>query len=236
MGYVGRRMRRLAAGKVSVVRGGKGLLRKRRHLAQAGLTEQQWRAEREAARLFLTADGEKDEALGNETIRWHPGEGWVEIKLPAPLACLANRPHGRYRLSCQVGFTYRGDEVAAQAATGAVRYDISYDPVKDRWHLDASWRIEPAPAKSLDGLREHPVLAVDLNHEHLATWLITPDGNAAGAPATVPQDLAGLARCCLVQRRFRVAAFRLAVHRGQVRPALSSPTRVTAGPLGFLCG
>jgi hypothetical protein len=87
---------------------------------------------------------------------------------------------------------YRGDEVAAQAASGAVRYDISYDPVKDRWHLDASWRAGPAPAKSLEGLREHPVLAVDLNHGHLAAWLITVDGNAAGAPVTVPLELAGL--------------------------------------------
>jgi hypothetical protein len=41
-------------------------------------------------------------------------------------------------------------------------------------------------------LRAHPVLAVDLNHGHLAAWLITPDGNAAGTPATVPLDLAGL--------------------------------------------
>ena len=120
--------RRLAAGPVRVVRGGKALLRKRGNLAAAGLTEAQWRGRWEAARLFLTADGEKDKPLGNETIRWHPGEGWLEIRLPAPLAHLANRPHGRYRLSCPVEFSYRGDEVAAQAAAGAVRYDISHDP------------------------------------------------------------------------------------------------------------
>src|ERR1700722_13329601 len=120
--------RRLAAGTVPVVRGGKALLRKRSNLAAAGLTLEQGRAQWEAARLFLTADGEKDKAFGNETIRWHPGEGWLEIKLPVPLAHLANRPHGRYRLSCPVGFSYRGDEVAAQAATAAVRYDISWDP------------------------------------------------------------------------------------------------------------
>ena len=64
----------------------------------------------------MTADGEKDKACGNETIRWHPDEGWLEIRLPAPLAHLANRPHGRYRLSCPVEFSYRGGEVAAQAA------------------------------------------------------------------------------------------------------------------------
>ena len=140
--------RRLEAGSVPVVRGGRALLRKRGNLAAAGLTEAQWRAEWEAARLFLTADGEKDKAWGNETIRWHPGEGWLEIRLPAPLAHLANRPHGRYRLSCPLGFSYRGGEVAAQAATGAVRYDISCDPVRGRWYLDASWKAAPGPAPS----------------------------------------------------------------------------------------
>jgi hypothetical protein len=137
--------RRLAAGRVSVVRGGRALLGTRGNLAAAGLTQAQWRREWEAARLFLTADGEKDKAFGNETIRWNPGEGWLEIRLPGPLARLANGPHGRYRLSGPVGFSYRGGEVAAQAATGAVRYDISYDPVRDRWYLDASWRTSPGP-------------------------------------------------------------------------------------------
>ena len=100
--------RRLAAGTVPVVRGGRALLRKRANLAAAGLDEDRWRAEWESARLFLTADGEKDKPLGNETIRWHPGEGWLEIRLPAPLAHLASLPHGRYRLSCPVEFSYRG--------------------------------------------------------------------------------------------------------------------------------
>ena len=184
--------RRLAAGTVSVVRGGKALLRKHGNLAAAGLTEEQWRGRWESARLFLTADGEKDKALGNETIRWHPGEGWLEVRLPAPLAYLANRPHGRYRLSCPVEFSYRGGEVAAQAAGGAVRYDISCDPARDRWYLDASWRASPGPAPALEGLRQAPVLAVDLNHGHLAAWAITPDGNPAGPPVTIPVVLAGL--------------------------------------------
>lgn len=47
--------RRLDSGTVSVVRGGKDLLRKRSNLASAGLTEAQWRAEWESSRLFLTA-------------------------------------------------------------------------------------------------------------------------------------------------------------------------------------
>jgi IS605 OrfB family transposase len=184
--------RRLEAGAVPVVRGGKGLLRKRGNLAAAGLTEQQWRAQWESARLFLTADGEKDKAWGNETIRVHPGEGWLEVKLPAPLASLANRPHGRYRLSCVAGFTYRGDEVAAQAASGAVRYDISHDPASGRWYIDASWTAARAPASCLEELRRHRVVAVDVNAGHLAVAVVAPDGNIIGSPATIGLDLAGL--------------------------------------------
>ena len=184
--------RRLEAGAVPVVRGGRALLRKRGNLAAAGLTEAQWRGQWESARLFLTADGQKDKAWGNETIRWNPDEGWLEIKLPAPLAPLANRPHGRYRLSSPVQFSYRGDEVAAQAATGAIRYDISHDPARDRWYLDASWKAAPVPAPSLDDLRQAPVLAVDVNHGHLAVAAVAPDGNILGIPATIGLDLAGL--------------------------------------------
>ena len=184
--------RQLAAGQVSVCRGGRRLARARHNLPAAGPAGAQWREQWESARLFLTADGEAAKALGNETIRWHPGEGWLEVRLPAPLAHLANRPHGRYRLSCPVGFPYRGDDVAAQAATGAVRYDISFDAVKNRWYLDASWRAGPAPAVPLEELREAPVLAVDLNHGHLAAWIVTPDGNPQGPPVTVPLELAGL--------------------------------------------
>jgi hypothetical protein len=177
---------------VSVVRGGKALLRARNDLAAAGLTEDQWRQEWESARLFLTADGEATKAWGNETIRWNPDEGWLEIKLPAPLAHLANRPHGRYRLSAPVTFRYRGDEVAAQAAGGAVRYDISRDPGRGRWYIDASWKAAPVPAPSMDDLRASPVVAVDVNHGHLAVAVIAPDGNILGVPATLGLDLAGL--------------------------------------------
>jgi len=183
---LGRVQRQLDSGTVSVVRGGKALLRKRNNLAAAGLTAAGWRREWESSRLFLTADGEKDKAWGNETIRWHPDQGWLEVKLPAPLARLANRPHGRYRLSCPVEFAYRGDEVAAQAATGAVRYDITYDPARGRWYLDASWKVPPVPAASLDGLRQYPALAIDVNHGHLATAVVAADGNILGAPATIP--------------------------------------------------
>ncbi|MEU1901621.1 IS200/IS605 family accessory protein TnpB-related protein, partial [Nocardiopsis dassonvillei] len=76
------------AGRVHVVRGGKRLLHTRHHLEQAQLTEEEWRARWEAARFFLSADGESGKRHGNETIRITP-EGQVSIRLPAPLAHLA---------------------------------------------------------------------------------------------------------------------------------------------------
>jgi hypothetical protein len=184
--------RRLATGAVPVTRGGRALLRKRANLAAAGLTEQEWRARWEATRLFLTADGDAAKNWGNETIRFNPDEGWLEVRLPTSLARLANRPHGRYRLSCPVAFTYREDEVAAQAATSAIRYDISLNPASGRWYLDASWKTSPRPTVALDELRRHPVVAVDVNVGHLAVAVVAADGNVLGTPVTVPLDLAGL--------------------------------------------
>ena len=184
--------RRIAEGRVSVCRGGRRLARTRHHCEEAGLAGA-WRREWESARLFITADGETDKAWGNETIRFHPGEHWVQVKLPAALSHLANRPHGRYQLSCPVDFPYRGDEVAAQAASGAIRYDVLLDAEKGRWYLDASWTFtgdQSAPA--LGDLRTDPVLAVDLNHGHLACCILDPSGNPTGEPVTVPFDLAGL--------------------------------------------
>jgi IS605 OrfB family transposase len=190
---LGQVQQRLDSGAVPVVRGGKDLLRKRNNLADAGLTEDQWRGVWKASRLFMTADGEKGKPWGNETIRVNHNADWLEIKLPAPLAHLANQPHGRFRLSCPVAFGYRGDEVAAQAATGAIRYDISCDQARGRWYIDASWKTTPAPDRfPLHELRASPVVAVDVNAGHLATAVVAADGNIIGTPATTGLDLAGL--------------------------------------------
>jgi hypothetical protein len=156
------------------------------------VTEAQWRRQWASARLFLTADGEKDKAWGNETIRWDPDQQWLEIKLPVPLACLANRPHGRYRLSCPVTFPYQGERVAAQAATGAVRYDITYEPASGRWYVHASWKHVATIPPALDELRRHPVVSVDVNDAHLDVAVIAPDGNVLTTPMTFDLMLAGL--------------------------------------------
>jgi len=91
-----------------------------------------------------------------------------------------------------VSFIYRGDEVAAQAASGAIRYDIKRETTHGRWYLDASWQTASVLVLTPADLRLTPVLAVDLNRGHLAAWTVTPDGNPAGPPVTIPLDLAGL--------------------------------------------
>lgn len=184
---------RIRAGRVSVVRGGRRLANTRHNLAAAALTENRWRARWEAKRLFLTADGDAAVPWGNGTIRVHPDDGWVEVRLPTPLAHLSNTP-GRaptYRLSCRVSFNYRRDAWAAQAATGAVRYDITHDPERDRWYIDASWSSQPTELPSLGELRKYRTLGVDLNADHLACWVIDPDGNPVGPAHVIPFTLEG---------------------------------------------
>jgi hypothetical protein len=183
---------RLRQGRVSICRGGRALAQVRHHLDDAGLDEDVWRERWEAARWFLCADGESGKPWGNETIRWHPDEGWLEIKLPVALAGLANQPHGRYRLSLPVSFPYRGDEVAAQAMSGAIRYDILLRPERHRWYLDASWTSPPKPAVDFHQLRHESVVGVDLNADHLAAMVVDPSGNPVGQPVSVPLHLSGL--------------------------------------------
>jgi hypothetical protein len=138
---------------------------------------------------MLTANGEADKPLGNETIRVHPTDGWLELKLPAPLAPLANRPHGRYRLSCPARFSYRAEHWAAQVASGAVRYDIAHQSERGRWYLSASWSHPRRPIPTLADLAGSPRVAVDLNAGHLGCMVLDPSGNPVGSSQTIFLDL-----------------------------------------------
>jgi hypothetical protein len=184
--------RRIRQGRVSVVRGGQELAKLRHHLDNAGILAAEWPAHWQAARFFLTADGEAAKPLGNETIRVDPEAGWLELKLPAPLTHLANAPHGRYRLSCPVRFAHLGDEWAAQVASGAVRYDIAYQPERGRWYCSASWTRPAPPAVTVPRAVAGGVLAVDLNAGHLACWQIDPHGNPVRTGIDLPLVLDAL--------------------------------------------
>lgn len=183
---------RIAEGRVSVVRGSRRLANTRHNLPKAGMDDVQWRRKWDAERLFLSANGSRDWPLGNGTIRVHPAERWLELRLPAALMSLANRPHNRYRLSCKVAFSYRAEAWMTQVFTGSVRYDISFDSSRRRWYLDASWAF---PRKSVPGVAElgtSRIVAVDLNAGHLACWIVDPAGNPVGQPRTIALELDGL--------------------------------------------
>jgi IS605 OrfB family transposase len=191
----------LAAGRPSITVGGKRLWRNRHHLDTAAMTERQWRAHWDAARMFLTADGEAGKAGGNETIRVDAA-GRLRIKVAAALSAQFG-PH--LQIAAPVGFSHRGGEWAERVAVRrAVRYDISYDPDRDRWYLDASWKRDViAAAPSIEELRTGPVLGVDLNADHLACCVLDGSGNPVGAAFSIPVETAGL---CASRRDGRVRA------------------------------
>ncbi|WP_371661020.1 IS200/IS605 family accessory protein TnpB-related protein [Streptomyces sp. NBC_00280] len=181
------------AGLVHVVRGGKRLARTRHHLEAAQLTESVWRERWEAERWFCQADGESGKRYGNETIRISP-DGEVSIKLPAPLAYLANAPHGRYVFACRVAFAHRGEEWADRAvADRAIAYRIHYDTGRGRWYLTASWQIPPTPTLPIEAALAHGVIGVDMNADHLAAWHLDTHGNPTGSPRRFSYDLTGTA-------------------------------------------
>ncbi|MGW3508794.1 IS200/IS605 family accessory protein TnpB-related protein [Streptomyces sp. NPDC000994] len=182
------------AGRVRVVRGGKNLLRNRRHLEAAGLTEVGWRLRWEAGRWFLQADGESGKRYGNETIRITPG-GEVSIRLPAPLAGLANAPHGRYVLACRAVFRHRGGQWAHRiAANRAVAYRIHYDTGRNRWYVTASWQNPPVRTVPLQAARAGGLAGVDMNADHLAAWRLDEHGNPVGKPRRFDYQLTGTAQ------------------------------------------
>ncbi|WP_406379006.1 IS200/IS605 family accessory protein TnpB-related protein [Streptomyces sp. NBC_01618] len=179
------------AGRVRVVRGGKRLLNTRHHLTQARLTEEQWRERWEAERWFIAADGESGKRFGNETIRVTP-DGEVSIKLPAPLAHLANAKHGRYTLTSTVAFAHRGVEWADRiTANRSVAYRIHRAVDRGRWYLTASWQRPVVKTIPLETARARGLVGVDTNADHFAAYHLDPHGNPIGNPHHFPYDLSG---------------------------------------------
>ncbi|MER7810349.1 IS200/IS605 family accessory protein TnpB-related protein [Streptomyces sp900116325] len=180
-------------GHVRVVRGGRRLLKNRHNLHAAQLTEREWRQRWEAERWFLAADGESGKRFGNETIRVTP-DGEVSIKLPAPLAHLANSKHGRYVLTSKVAFAHRGDEWHDRTeANRAVAYRIHLDVERGRWYLTASWARPAVQTIPLDTARARGMVAVDTNADHFAAYRLDRHGNPVGDPRRFPYDLSGTA-------------------------------------------
>ncbi|MFD7945176.1 IS200/IS605 family accessory protein TnpB-related protein, partial [Streptomyces sp. NPDC059744] len=181
------------AGRVRVVRGGKHLLNTRHHLTEAGLTEDRWRERWEAERWILAADGESGKRVGNETIRVTP-DGEVSVRLPAPLAHLANTRHGRYVLASTVAFAHRGAEWADRVeANRAVAYRIHFDTERGRWYLTASWQRPAVKTILLETARARGMIGVDTNADHFAAYRLDQHGNPVGDPHRFGYDLSGTA-------------------------------------------
>ena len=184
----------LDSGKMSICKGGHGLLNSRHHLEETEQSLEQWRERYTASRRFLTADGEAGKKWGNETIQVSP-EGVVVVKLPPALVKdgLSNTGRGkektRYQISTPITFHYRHAEWLAQVgANRAVSYTIREDPAKHQWYLVASWTQEPvAVYRSPD---RPNILAVDTNADHFSARVIDPSGNPVGPALQVPLPLA----------------------------------------------
>ncbi|WP_125610197.1 hypothetical protein [Specibacter cremeus] len=180
--------RALERGAPSITVGGGRLWRTRAHLEAAGLSLAQWQARWEAARMFLTADGESGKKWGNETIRVD-GDGQLTLKVPAPLCAEFGT---RLTLAAPAAFTHRGDQWRDRvSANRCVRYDISHDPDKARWYVDASWGYGGGPAPAVETLQQGRVLGVDVNADHLAVCVLDAAGNPVGEPRSIPLALAG---------------------------------------------
>lgn len=181
------------AGTVYVVRGGRRLLNNRHNLEAAQLTQARWREHWKAERWFLAADGESGKRFGNETIRITP-DGEVSIKLPAPLAHLANSKHGRYTLSSKVTFAHRGDEWRDRIeGSRAVAYRIHLDVQRGRWYLTASWTRPVARTVPLETARAEGMVGVDTNADHFAAFQLDRYGNPVGDPRRFSYALSGSA-------------------------------------------
>ncbi len=212
---------RLAAGRPSVCRGTRRLMKTRHNLDAAGLTLEQWRQHWTAARTVISANGSHDELGGNLTIRVSPA-GVCSILLPAPLRAAHANDRDRYVLEARATFTYRTADWLAQIGAGAISYTITSEPRRagTRWYLDASWvdatvALEQRRVKR-SGVRSNTVMSaptlvaelalspypptqrpahaigIDLNANHLAVWVLDAGGNPIGRPVTIPLLLNGL--------------------------------------------
>jgi len=170
-------------GVVHITRGTKALLGNRLHLAEAGISEDEWRARWHAKRWRSGANGETGKRYGNESIRVSP-DGTLEVDLPPALAHMANvttRGVTRYRFDAKVSFSYRSTEWLAQVeANRAVAYEVTLAE-NGRVYLDASFTPGLSVAvPSLEDLLSDPdlrVLALDLNHGFLAPAVLDRAGN-----------------------------------------------------------
>ena len=130
-----------------------------------------------------------------------------QVRVPAPLPVLfwESQVHGQAREvlgkasdrarigTLPLGAGSRPSACAASPATAlspggsSILSKISHQP-----DLEARLVGHSAPSRRRFEVDLAPVIAVDLNHGHLAVCVLDPSGNPIGAPVTVPLELTGL--------------------------------------------
>ena len=110
------------------------------------------------------------------------------LKLPTPLADLANAPTAGTPWPARVVFAHRGEEWADRVeANRAVAYRIHYDvrpgPLVRGPPPGNARRSQTIP---LERPRAGGVIGVDTNADHLAAWHLDLHGNPVGNPAASP--------------------------------------------------
>ena len=189
---------RLESGHPRMVLGGRRALVHRNNLRGKDMTDWQyersvgrWKKEWAASRLLIAADGESGQVGGNLTIRVTK-DGELSVKIPEEI-----ERGSRLVIASKVGFSSRnrGDAWYDRVVENrAIAYQITFDVAKNKWYLHASWRSvvpDDVVVPEVEDLMFKRHLAIDLNTDHLAGWIVDGAGNAVGNPFTVPLVLEG---------------------------------------------
>ena len=149
--------RQLEAGAVSVVRGGRALLRTRNNLAAAGLTEAAVAGAMGSGPAVPDRRRGEGQGLGERDDPLAPGRGVAGDQAARPARAPgepAARPlpavaPGRVRLPRRRG-RRPGRHRGRSATTSAC------DPARGRWYIDASWKTAPGPGAVPGGAAAAP--------------------------------------------------------------------------------
>ncbi len=147
---------RLADGRLPLLPGGRRRLGARLHLADAGVTEQQWRDDWATARAWCGAAGSTGEHGGNRVFKLDPATGTLAVTVPLPVAARHGLTAPRAKaagavltLAAAVSFAHHGAELRARLANRlGVRFDL--EPVYAgggavKMYLRALWTREDVP-------------------------------------------------------------------------------------------
>lgn len=186
-------MMREKKGQPRITLGGNKHWKTKNNLEAAGLTEQQWREQWNASRMFFTALGTTGEICGNQTIRVTPnGDGTGQLRIKTPVALISQ--WGEFveidtpiNMDVWQGIEWQDRAVDNQSLTYTIRFNVK----NSQWYLHVSWSIKAVTVPTVEQLGSQSRLAIDLNKDFLAAYIVDPSGNPVGSPFTVPLVVEG---------------------------------------------